>query len=144
MRLAEERTPCRSGSAPADPDLHGIRSEPPMARDARHIDEGQRQLPLIYLSCIPSRGIESTAPRWHVPARKQENAGVGDGGAHTTNSSAAAHPTGMAFFCPESPVLLPTAVCWPARAIATLVSGRMKLKPVLWNPRKTRNFTVWH
>ena len=50
-----------------------------MARDARHIDEGQRQLPLICLSCIPSRGIGSTAPHWHVPARKQENAGVGGG-----------------------------------------------------------------
>ena len=50
-----------------------------MARDARHIDEGQRQLPLICLSCIPSRGIESTAPRWHVPARKQENAEAGGG-----------------------------------------------------------------
>ena len=44
MRLAEERTPCRSGSAPADPDLHGVRSEPPMARDARHIDEPQPSL----------------------------------------------------------------------------------------------------
>ena len=140
MRLAEERTPCRLGSAPADPDLHGVRSEPPMSRDARHIDEGQRQLPLICLSCIPSRGIESTAPRWHVPARKQENAGVGDGGAHTTNSSAAAHPTGMALFCPEPPALLPTAVCWPARAIATLVSGRTETETRFMEPQKNAKF----
>ena len=75
-----------------------------------HTDEGQRQLPLICLSCVPSRGIGSTAPRWHVPARKQENAGVGGGvGAHLEFFNRT-DPMMTALTCLEPPALLLTDV----------------------------------